>query len=402
SQTLITKYCTAVNSKHVLNSTDPNNETAIVQIHSSHLPYEKYSFPCQTAEDNLQTLTANNHLNSIGSFKLLAPCSPSQSTCDQLNVSYITNVDTVSTNTTSSATNIEKGDGIFACDETSSPSHTEYSFVSQSNFAYEHDHDYESVSSPCSSTSSGPVYIRPPGFTHHAQKIEVTNVTNKLKKKKSSTILATVKEGCKKREATAPKLKPGRGRQSVKYIYKKLLPMKLRALPKSFWEQPNIAHQVSPATLFLPPLLNRDSEEVMMDSRPVTPPDGKDITNRFDEPERKVIVTNTDLLFKLFDCIGERKQMTSSDKCRSLKVRKLIPKSKSKGMLLGNDPCMVDAATENIFPQLTLENSRHCSLGGNTSLQLITLKEGDKAVTLPSLNLEQNYPQMLSELVLHI
>ena len=61
---------------------------------------------------------------------------------------------------------------------------------------------------------------------------------------------------------------------------------------------------------------------------------------------------------------------------------------------------------DKIFPTLTLEGSRYMAGGvaggGGTSLQLITLKEGDKTVTLPSLSMEQNYPQMLSELVMHM
>ena len=87
-------------------------------------------------------------------------------------------------------------------------------------------------------------------------------------------------------------------------------------------------------------------------------------------------------------------------------ARKAVPKSNTKGLFLGNDPYMVDAVTEKIFPQLTLEagsRSHGYQQGaGNSSLQLISLKEGDRTVQLPSLSMEQNYPQMLSELVMHI
>ena len=78
-----------------------------------------------------------------------------------------------------------------------------------------------------------------------------------------------------------------------------------------------------------------------------------------------------------------------------------MAKSTTKGLFLGQDPYLVEDVTDKIFPTLTLEGSRHAG-GGNTSLQLITLKEGDKTVTLPSLSMEQNYPQMLSELVMHM
>ena len=68
-----------------------------------------------------------------------------------------------------------------------------------------------------------------------------------------------------------------------------------------------------------------------------------------------------------------------------------------------SDPYMVDTITDKLFPHLTLEKagvkSSHSTGNGSTSIQLITLKEGDKSVTLPSLCVEQNYSQMLSELV---
>lgn len=79
--------------------------------------------------------------------------------------------------------------------------------------------------------------------------------------------------------------------------------------------------------------------------------------------------------------------------------RRMPIKSCTKGLLFGNDPYLVDAIADTLFPQLSIESSR---FGGNTSLQLVTLGTGDKTVTLPSLTLEQNYPQMLSELVTHI
>lgn len=69
---------------------------------------------------------------------------------------------------------------------------------------YEHDHDYENVASPSgSSTASGPVYVRPPGFQHHAQEIR--------RKKKKSTGLLDRREGLKSRAPTPPKVKPRRG-----------------------------------------------------------------------------------------------------------------------------------------------------------------------------------------------
>ena len=69
---------------------------------------------------------------------------------------------------------------------------------------YEHDHDYENVASPSgSSTASGPIYVRPPGFEHHAQEIR--------RKKKKSTGLLDRREGLKSRAPTPPKMRSKRG-----------------------------------------------------------------------------------------------------------------------------------------------------------------------------------------------
>jgi hypothetical protein len=74
-------------------------------------------------------------------------------------------------------------------------------------------------------------------------------------------------------------------------------------------------------------------------------------------------------------------------------------------MLSGEDPYLVDGVTEKLFPQLRLEQTKG-SIGGTmmgtSLLHVVTLKEGDKSVILPALSIEQNYSQMLSELVAHI
>lgn len=79
--------------------------------------------------------------------------------------------------------------------------------VSQNREACEHDHDYENVASPSgSSTASGPVYERPPGFKFHAHEIK------KTKKKKTAVSFVEFKTGLKKRAPTPPKVKPRRGK----------------------------------------------------------------------------------------------------------------------------------------------------------------------------------------------
>ncbi|KAF6018479.1 hypothetical protein EB796_023214 [Bugula neritina] len=294
------------------------------------------------------------------------------------------------------------------------------------------------ASSTCSG-SSGPVYIRPPGFKHHAQ--EITRPRIKKKKKlfpvsntKNSDVTYEIpgSDTFKKKEASTTKQKNTK---------RDPLPMRLRAFPQSFWQQPNQPVGVSPAVCHkvLPPLAMKDEFDML---RPVTPPDDSSLadslsmhkdkqttsnssTNIKFNPnrvsERKIFVTGNpeSLLSKLFESAEEKP--TPSKKSERLlpgtSYKTVIPPgsnsmrrgrskntiSMNKTMLHGSDPYMVDTIAEKMFPHLTLEKagvkSCHSTAGGSTSIQLITLKEGDKSVTLPSLCVEQNYSQMLSELV---
>jgi len=42
------------------------------------------------------------------------------------------------------------------------------------------------------------------------------------------------------------------------------VPMRMRALPQSMWQEPNIPHNVSPATVYpvLPPLVTREGDDI--------------------------------------------------------------------------------------------------------------------------------------------
>lgn len=82
--------------------------------------------------------------------------------------------------------------------------------------------------------------------------------------------------------------------------------------------------------------------------------------------------------------------------------KKPVAKSNTGFLFNGNDPYLMEDVTEKIFPQLNLEGRKPATVGSNACLQLITLKEGDRDVMFPSLSTEQNYPQLLSELVMHI
>ena len=99
--------------------------------------------------------------------------------------------------------------------------------------------------------------------------------------------------------------------------------MKQRALPQSFWQQPNIANPQSPGIIYstLPPLpLNVDDvsditpvEEVMSSSSAsvsafsssLSMSTSTSMESGLRRPERFVSAANTDLLFSLFNTFEE-------------------------------------------------------------------------------------------------
>jgi len=86
----------------------------------------------------------------------------------------------------------------------------------------------------------------------------------------------------------------------------------------------------------------------------------------------------------------------------------VIASTHKSSLLSGHDPHMVDNITETLFPQLSLERTaagggRAAAFGSNAAMvNLQPLTVGDKTIMLPSLSVDQNYPQMLSEVVAHI
>ncbi|CAH1775412.1 unnamed protein product [Owenia fusiformis] len=269
------------------------------------------------------------------------------------------------------------------------------------------DHDYENVASPGSSTSSGPIYVRPAGFKYHGQEIK----QSKSKKKKTISL----KDGLRRGEPIPPKGKPRRDP----------LPMRMRALPQSFWNEPNRTLNESPANQVsshvLPPLMKFDGKnpsEDIMDVRPVTPPEEKEPKPKKPAPrpersERTQATANTDLLFKLFDCVEEKKTKktdlyntppSKTSIFRRGRPRKLLPPSNTKGVITGEDACMVEGISDKIFPKLKSDGTKAngALANGHQSLQIVTVRQGDKTLCLPQLAMEQNYSQMLSELVMHI
>ncbi|PSN38352.1 hypothetical protein C0J52_06937 [Blattella germanica] len=180
--------------------------------------------------------------------------------------------------------------------------------------------------STSSASSETPLPPRPPGFS-------LTIGTTKKKKDDAPDII-------KKTDPSAP------SKQKPK---KEPLPMKLRALPQSFWQQPNQTNCLSPGAVYpiLPPLSSLgttkdDVENIAAGMRSTASPE------EGQAPRREVSVANTDLLFSLFRTV------------------------------------------EDETPKVAVV------------LAMVSLKDGDKSVSLPSLNVEHNYSQILSELVIKL
>ena len=76
--------------------------------------------------------------------------------------------------------------------------------------------------------------------------------------------------------------------------------MKMRALPQSFWQQPNQANPLPPGSVFstLPPLPGQEAELGAPTPAEIAGEEAEAVLK-----ERKVSAANTDLLFSLFNTV---------------------------------------------------------------------------------------------------
>jgi uncharacterized cupredoxin-like copper-binding protein len=285
-----------------------------------------------------------------------------------------------------------------------------------------------------SSTASGPIYIRQPGFEHHAHEItlnskqnEIQNLKNfiindpKLKKQtnsnhqqqqvktlnhiskltsssSTSSLLPNTTSTTKSNNKAKKKLcmmidVPGSELVSIlggvnndqlKPLSNKqkreALPMRLRALPPSYWQQPN-QQNVPPSNMYLPPLLKYEiehSSESDLQSSSSAHGGGREV---------RISAADTDQLFKLFE---KAEQKDASNKLQRLVTKQnVIPKS----FIRVDDPCIITEATvsvEGLFPHLRLGSSNGLS---NSSPMLSSTSSN-----LISGNSSQNCSQTLSEI----
>ena len=147
------------------------------------------------------------------------------------------------------------------------------------------------------------------------------------------------------------------------------LPMRLRALPPSFWQQPNQPN-VSPGTMYLPPLFKNGSIEngVVEDNEDggnSISLDSMSHQQQTQNREVRISPANTDLLFKLFETAEQnsrdKKQLHLQAQYKLYRNSHKPIKSMSKALIKGDDPCIVDAVSEGLFPLLRLDSRTESS-----------------------------------------
>ncbi|GAB6019269.1 hypothetical protein CHUAL_000869 [Chamberlinius hualienensis] len=180
-------------------------------------------------------------------------------------------------------------------------------------------------------------------------------------------------------------------------VKKEPLPMKLRALPQSFWQQPNATIDISPGQIYakLPPLLSKEvSDDIRSPSSSSI--EAKSETKAQSSAKSFLRVTDTDWIFQLFDVLDNNSKTPSTKRGRPKKV---LPVHGSRVVRM-EDPVLGVAATGTIVP-LPLSADKTVA-NQTTTLTMISLKDRDKSVSLPILNVEKNYSQILSEVVIKL
>ncbi|XP_033122490.1 uncharacterized protein LOC117121396 [Anneissia japonica] len=273
------------------------------------------------------------------------------------------------------------------------------------------DLDEKPPSSPSSSTSSGPIYVRPPGFNNHGKDIKLKKQDTLLKTKKKLKLQPFSSEFAIASTRFKPQSSEGGSQKHV--VNKQLkpkrdpMPMRRRALPQSFWQQPNSPASLPPGSTYtvLPPLWKHEkTNEDLSEVRPVTPPDERDKnSDEKKEPKQsrrpirtiRTTAANTDLLYSLFDVIDVEKK--SSNIIKRGRPKKVNRTDRNKN-LVGDDPFMVQSV-ESLLPSLSLETGGNQAVTPLAHLSVVSVRDGDNTLSLPSLTIDQNYPALLSEVV---
>ena len=68
---------------------------------------------------------------------------------------------------------------------------------------------------------------------------------------------------------------------------------------------------------------------------------------------------------------------------------------------VNDDPCIVDNLAEKLFPELSLSQRAKEKVHGS-SYAIIKIGKGKGSVEFPAIQVEQNYPEILNELITHM
>ena len=161
--------------------------------------------------------------------------------------------------------------------------------------------------------------------------------------------------------------------------------MKMRALPQSFWQQPNNANPLSPGAVYsrLPPLPGQAvHEEDLLDHVPalteVAGEEAEQMLEARSRTEHRVSEANTDLLFSLFNGVEEDNSQRKIHLVRRGRPRKPPPVFSRTRLLQDEDPCLVSTMTESILPLIperggpSIQNNN--KTGGNVGTQVVNNK----------------------------
>ncbi|XP_021913909.1 uncharacterized protein LOC110827008 isoform X2 [Zootermopsis nevadensis] len=259
--------------------------------------------------------------------------------------------------------------------------------------------DYDSVHSPggvSNASSEGPTYVRTPGFEHHAQEFEIQRKRQQCSKS-HAPFASRVDEqlSCNDQDAACGQ---EHVRSSSKASQNGSVSNATSKKKKSVvFGTSDGKHETEAVKKTDPSQQTTSKHKPKKGVRSTSPPeDGL-------HPLREVSVANTDLLFSLFRGIEEEQP-------RVTVVRRGRPKKPPSTVLTrvlrDDDPCLVSAVTESILPLIpdrTGSGSHASRLAqGQQVLAMVSLKDGDKSLSLPSLNVEHNYSQILSELVIKL
>ncbi|XP_018008841.1 uncharacterized protein LOC108666470 [Hyalella azteca] len=169
-------------------------------------------------------------------------------------------------------------------------------------------------------------------------------------------------------------------------------------------QSPTMKHHPSYSSQSSCPALFGDLSQSPHSSSPILLSSTKSYQER--RGETIIKVGNTDLLFSLFDKVeqGDRRKLQLLKRTRVRKGSNPPPVRHHRD----DDPCLVGAVTEGLLP--LLDSTPHSS-GASTPLgtrhtqqvvEMVNLKGSNRTWSLPSLNVEPNYSQMLSELVMKL